>query len=149
MNLRNNFLTTALALLLTPLIVAAAPDAKAKNAPAPTAPEAALKPGMSAAAVKQLLGTPIEVRAMATPNGKAEVWVFTRQTGTRVERLGFPSAEIITYLMGADGKPREQKTPGPIQYQNVLHILEESSELLMFNDEYVTHKTYRRERRAQ
>ena len=149
MRLRNHFLVTVLVLLLAPPIIAAPSDSKDKSKPAETAPESALKQGMSAATVKQLMGTPLEVRPMATPNGKAEVWVFTRQMGTRVERLGFPSAEIITYVMGADGKPREQRTPGPVQYQNVLHIIEESCELLMFNDEYVTHKTYRRERRAQ
>lgn len=115
-------------------------------AAAPESPLAGLKKGLTAKAVLELLGKPQEVRPMKAPDGKAEVWVYTRELGTYIKQIGFPGPEIITYVIGGDGKPIEQKTPGPVFYEHVRHITEEVVELLMFNDQYVVHKISRTER---
>ena len=147
MNLRILSLVAAFIALQTPGCSApTAAEAEARPKPAGVAssfPLAELKPGMPAAAMQKLLGKPNEVRPMKAPEGKAEVWAFTHELGTHIERLGFPSADIITYVMGSDGKPIEQKVPGPVRYQNVQHISEETVEVLLFNDQYVTHKVSR------
>ena len=147
MNLRIFYFGTVFIVLQT-LGCSAPTAAVAEPRPKPAGvassfPLAELKQGMPAAAVQQLLGKPNEVRPMKAPEGKAEVWAFTHELGTHIERLGFPSADIITYVIGGDGKPIEQKVPGPVSYQNVQHISEETVEVLLFNDQYVTHKVSR------
>ncbi|MEI6106629.1 MAG: hypothetical protein WCR49_06390 [Opitutae bacterium] len=144
-------LTLALLVALPPVGRSAPAATESSAQPKPAAPAgiaalAELKPGLPAKAVRKLLGEPREVRPMKAPDGKAEVWVYTRELGTHIVRIEFPGPEIITYVIGGDGKPIEQKTAGPSRYENVQHVTEERVEVLMFNDQYVVHKTSRNER---
>jgi hypothetical protein len=131
------------------VMAAASPEASAKPpAVAPDAPASALKQGMSADEVRHLMGKPDEIRPMKAPNGKAEVWVFTREIGRRVDRVGLPSASIVTTVVSVDGTMRQQTTPGPVQYHDVYYVTEETVELLMFNDHFLLQKVHRRERQV-
>ncbi len=110
--------------------------------------EAALKQDMPAAAVLQLLGKPDEVRPMKTPTGKAEVWSYTRDLSVRVERVEVPTSPIMTTVVDSNGVARQVSSPGPVNYRNLNHTIEETVEVLMFNDRYVTHKITHQERQS-
>jgi len=109
---------------------------------------AGLKLEMPADTVRQLMGTPDEVRPMKTPDGKAEVWAYTRVVNIRMERIEVPGSPIITTVVDYSGTAHQSQTPGPPSFRNVSRITEETTELLMFNGRYVTHKLSRHERRS-
>ena len=83
---------------------------------------------------------------MKAPNGKAEIWVYVKEIGSRVDRVGIPTADIVTYSQGADSGMRQTITPGVVQFHDVRYVTEEITEVLLFNDHYVTQKVSRRER---
>jgi hypothetical protein len=105
----------------------------------------ALKPGMPEARVRELLGRPEKVSPMKNPEGKAEIWEYTREVESRMEKLGFPGPDIVTYAVGTDGKPREVRTPGPLQFRDVRVVTEEKIELLLFEGQYQARRSSRRE----
>lgn len=140
MNRKSLSLVLALTTLLLQPVRAASPDKADKPAVDPRSPELALKAEMPASAVRELMGKPEEIKPIKAPEGKAEVWVYTRSVSNRMERVGFPSAEVVTIVIGSDGQPHNQTTPGPIQYHEVYYVTEKTLELLMFNDRFVTAK---------
>ncbi len=150
MNPRYFLLFLAFPLFLTgPVPVRAADkDTAAASETAAKAKESALKPEMPAAAVRELMGKPDEIRPMKTPDGKAEIWAYNREVSIRMERIEVPTAPIVTTLVDANGVAHQSQTPGPPEYHNLSHITEETTELLMFNDRYVTHKVSRHERQS-
>ncbi len=137
-------------LILPVLAYANAPtDKGATNAKPPTpAAESVLKQGMPAADVIKRMGKPDHIRPMEAPSGKAEVWVYTRQVGNRVARVGLPTADVMTSYTGADGKMRQSQSPGPLAYHEVNYITEETVEILIFNSHFLTQKTSRAERQT-
>lgn len=152
MNIRHLCLLASLFALAINGTAATAPSAPAKVKPSvkPAVvsadnPASALKEGMPAEVVRQTLGQPRKVTPMKAPDGKAEIWVYTRQVSDRVERVEIGSIPITTSSIGADGQAHTETIGQDIQYGDLHYSTEEIIELLMFNDHYVTCKTTRRE----
>ena len=116
-------------------------------------PESALKWAMPAADVRQIMGQPETVRPLPAPQGKAEVWVFTRQLGERVDRVPIASVPIMstTYVIDGGcrqrlgGRAQEQKVGETIQYADLRVTTVETVEVLMFNEHFVAHKVSRQD----
>ncbi len=120
--------------------------AEAKPAATPAAnPESTLKQGMPAEVVRQIMGQPAEVTPMKAKDGKAEIWVYKRSTNVRVERVPVGSTPVTVTSFGSDGKAHEQTIGEKVQYGDLYKATEETIQLLMFNDQYVTQKTSSRE----
>ncbi len=141
---------SAFLFLLFPVGVSAADSSSAAKAPtdakpAADSPESALKQGMPAAAVKQIMGQPLEVTPMKAPDGKAEIWVYKRNVNVRVERVPVGSTPITVTSFGSDGQAHEQTIGEKVQYGDLYQATEETVQLLMFNDQYVTQKVSRKE----
>jgi len=112
---------------------------------APDSPESALTKAMPADVVRKIMGAPRVVKPMKTPEGKAEIWVYQRLTNERIERVAIGSIPIIISVVGGDGKAHQQTVGEEMKYADLHHAIEETVELLMFNDHYVTNKVSRRE----
>ena len=147
-----NYLLVVLFVALSASVLSAAPAPELVNTttPAPASVvagrEAGLKRGMPADAVMKIMGKPAVIRPMEAPNGKAEVWVYVREISTRIDRVGFPSQDEITYIEHGVNKLRVAVTPGPILYHDVHFITEETIEVLMFNHHFLTQKVTKAER---
>ena len=149
----NFFLAVSLLVLLLPGAAAAAPSPSDKATPdskpaavSPDSPESALKHAMGADAVRQILGHPEEIKPLKAPNGKAEIWVYKRQVNRRVERVQIGTIPIPSTVVGSDGWAAHQQTLSEdIKFADLHCVTEETVEVLMFNDHYVTHKVTRRE----
>jgi outer membrane protein assembly factor BamE (lipoprotein component of BamABCDE complex) len=113
----------------------------------PTNPWETLKPGQTADSVRALLGDPVEVRPMASPKGKAEVWVYISEVSRRVDRIDVSTPDVVINVTESDGSVRQRITPGLVRFQDVHYLTEDVSELLLFDDRYVVHKVTRRERK--
>ena len=154
MNLRHLLLPVSLTVMLgSALPVAAlaatenAPNAK-PAAVAPAAPDRGLKKDMPAAEVRKLLGEPAEVRVLKAPSGKAEVWVFVREISHTVDRIPVSTPDIVTSVTDATGHSHTMTVPGETRFQTVHTIVEETTEVLMFNDHFVTGKVSRAKRQS-
>jgi len=110
-------------------------------------PLSSLKEGMPADAVRKLLGQPDAIRPMKTDEGKAEVWIFTREVSRRVDQIRIDTPDVVVEVRESDGTTRRQVTSGQVQFQDVHYLTEETVELLMFNGQYVVHKVSRAERK--
>ena len=152
MNTRNLFVFASLlsfAVTGTGATVPPAP-AKATSAPAPVAvspdnPAAALTKGMPAEAVRKAMGAPAKVTPMKVPDGKAEIWVYSRQISEQVERVEVGTIPITNTVVDSKGIARTETIGEDIQYGDLHRATIEFTELLMFNDHYVTCKTTSRE----
>jgi hypothetical protein len=140
--------------LLWPMILAIGFDsANAKNASPkrdsatvlPAGVETTLKESMSAATVRQIMGAPEQIKPMEAPAGKAEVWIYRRESNVRVERVAVGSVPIATTTIGADGKAHQQTIGEDVKYADRYRYTEEIIQLLMFNGHFVTRKTSTRE----
>ena len=148
----NFLLAVSLLALLLPGAAAAAPAPSDKAIPdskpaavSPDSPESALKQAMGADAVRKILGQPEEIKPLKAPNGKAEIWVYKRQVNRRVERVQVGTIPITTTVVGSDGVAHQQTLGEDIKFADLHRVTEETVEVLMFNDHYVTHKVTRRE----
>ena len=147
-----NLLLAASLLALVVNSAGAAAAAADKGAPgakpaavAPDGPESALKQAMPADAVRKIMGAPQEIVPVKAPDGKAEVWVYKREVNRRVERVQVGSVPITVTTIGSDGQAHEQTVGETVQYGDAHLATEETVQLLMFNDHFVTHKIARRE----
>ena len=148
MTLRKLLLPASFLLLLVPAISAATAETPAKAGPVGAdATAGALKQGMPAAAVKKALGEPAETKPMKAPNGKAEVWVYVREISRRTEQLSATTADVVFNTTESDGSIRQHVTPGQVTLHDVQYLTEETTEVLMFNDHYLTQKVTRAERK--
>ena len=152
MKTRNLLLSVPLFILLIGGASVASASTSAKGEPktrlaaaSPDGPESALREAMPADVVRKIMGEPLEIKPMKAPDGKAEIWVFRRQVNIRVERVPIGSIPITVSTIGADGKPHEQTVGENIQYGDMHRATEETVQLLMFNDHYLTHKITRQE----
>ena len=135
------------------LVVAGALSAAQPSAAPDPVPESSLQWAMPAAVVRQIMGLPETVRPMPAPHGKAEVWVFMRQVGERVDRIPVAAVPIIatTYVIDGGCKQRlggraiEQKVGETIQYADLYVTTVETVEVLMFNEHFVAHKVSRQD----
>lgn len=150
MKIRNLLLTAALFALVINGAGASSPSASGKGAKelklaAAGSPESALREAMPADVVRGIMGEPLEIKPMKAPEGKAEIWIFRRQVDVRVERVPIGSIPITVSTIGADGRAHEQTIGENVQYGDLHRATEETVQVLMFNDRYVTHKISRRE----
>ena len=119
-----------------------------KSKAAGAAPELALKWAMSMEEVRQVMGQPDEIRSMPSPHGKAEVWVFNRTIGDRIEQMVVGTAPIMsttTLVIGSckekqAGPMIEQKIGEVTQYGKVHVRSAEKIEVLLFNEHFVKAK---------
>ncbi len=152
MNTRNLILTASFIALLVQGASAASPSTPDKvttgfnlAAVSPQNPESALKQAMPADTVRQIMGQPDEIKPMKAPSGKAEIWVYTRKINECVEQVEIGSVPVTVTVTGLDGKLTQQTISEKIQYRDLHRYAEETVELLIFNDHYLTHKISRRE----
>jgi len=134
----------AIALLAACASTSVAPGGGARPAAAtglsaPAAgPEGSLAKGMTADTVRRIMGAPSEVRPMASPSGRAEVWLYRRTTpgGTRQVQVGSRTIPIQT-TTDANGLTRvAQSIEEPI-FQQEYEYFDEQVRLLIFNDQLV------------
>jgi hypothetical protein len=144
---RNLFLAASLFALVLNGAGAAAPTTPGSKPAAASAdnPEAALKQAMPADAVRKIMGQPQEIVPMKAPDGKAEIWVYKREIDQRVDRVPIGSVPITVTVIGSDGRAHEQSIGEKVQYGDLHQATEETVQLLMFNDHYLTQKTTRRD----
>lgn len=152
MKIRDLFLSATLFAFMVQGAGAASPSTSDKATPeakpavvAAETPESALKQAMAVDAVRQIMGQPLDVKPMKAPNGKAEIWVYKRESNRRVERVQIATIPITTTIVGSDGVARQQTVGQDIKFGDLHRVTEDTIELLMFNDHYVTHKVTRRE----
>ena len=147
------FLTASLIALLAQPAVAASPFTPESQssgtksvADSSETPVTALKKAMPAAEVRQIMGLPVEIKPMKAPNGKAEIWVYRRELNERAERVQVGAVPITVTVFSTDGKSSSLQTIGEdVKYANVRFTTEETVELLMFNDHFLTGKISRQE----
>jgi hypothetical protein len=103
-------------------------------------PERALQKGMTAEAVKRIMGEPVEIKPMPSPDGKAEVWVFHRMSSVPVQQVqvGTRSTDITT--IGGDGQAHVAQSIAEPVFAQQIEIVDETISLLMFNGKYVEQK---------
>ncbi len=118
---------------------AAGSDSKASPS-APVGPEAALKMGMAAETVLQVMGKPASITPMNSDQGKAEIWAYERQVDERIERID-TSTPIMASVTDASGHSRMVQTGVHTEFHDVHHITKAALQLLMFNGHHVTEKT--------
>jgi len=138
------FLTALIALLAGCSAVSPsspAPGAAAAPSPAAAAvlegPETGLKKGMTAAAVRQIMGVPAEIKPMQAPSGKAETWIYRRTIRGQDEQvqIGSRSTDIASLQgSGAAGMPRTIEEPILRQQTPITEV---TVNLLMFDDTLV------------
>jgi hypothetical protein len=99
----------------TPTSPAAAPSsASSPMRTATSTPEVTLQKGMTAEAVRGIVGEPAEIKPMKSPAAKAEIWVYHRTTRGRVQQVQLSTSDF-----------RQQ-----------TEIIEETINLLMFDDKF-------------
>ncbi len=82
---------------------------------------------------------------MKAPEGKAEIWVYRRNVNERIERVPVGTVPITTTVFGTDGQAHQQTVAEETKYSNLYQATEETVQLLMFNDHYLTQKTTSRQ----
>lgn len=154
MNTRRLWLAAPLLALMANIACAAVAPGAGKATPgakpvvvSPGNLETALTKAMPADAVRKILGQPMEIKPMKAPDGKAEVWVYKRETDRHVERVEVGSIPITNTVIGGDGKAHQYKVGEEIQYADLHCATEETVQLLMFNDHLVVCKISRQESR--
>lgn len=104
-------------------------------------PEDTLQQGMSAEAVKAVMGEPAEIRPYPNPSfGKAEVWIYRRRSiGSMQEvQIGTHSTQIMT--LAADGTTRIANTMDePVYKRETTNIIDTIS-LLMIDGHFIVYK---------
>ena len=119
-----------------PDTTAAAPTATAVS----EGPEHALQKGMTAEAVKQIMGNPAEIKLMVTTTGKAEVWVYHRTVFGHVEQVQVGSQVIKDSTSGSDGVVHTATLAEVPIYKQAVHKDLETISLLMFDGKFISQK---------
>ncbi len=116
----------------SPAPVTARPASTA--AAAPDGPEARLKKGMTAAAVRQIMGDPAEIKPMKAPTGKAETWIYHRTVIGLEEQVqvGTRSTDISS-MQGSSSAGMPRLIEEPI-YRRQTPVTDVTTNLLMFDD---------------
>jgi outer membrane protein assembly factor BamE (lipoprotein component of BamABCDE complex) len=145
------FIPAALAAFLVSCSSTPTPSTPDKTASSPTAtvvgdgPEHTLQKGMTAEAVKRIMGEPAEIKLMSTTTGTAEVWVYRRtssspirqvQVGTRFTK-GTPSSGSATGDHSSN--MAAQMVDEPVFAQQI-EIVDETISLLMFDGKLLEQK---------
>lgn len=113
-------------------------------AAAPERPEESLMPSMPARVVIKVMGKPDSVKPVKGREGKAEVWLYSRQVSDRVDYVQL-SVPIMGAVPSGNGTARRAVTGEKLETRAEHHITTEVIELLMFNGAFVTQKVSRAE----
>jgi hypothetical protein len=143
------FIPTVLAAFLVSCANTPTPSAPSNTAAAPTAtavgegPEHALQKGMTAEAVKQIMGNPAEIKLMATTTGKAEVWVYRRSSSTPVRyvQVGTRSSKASAASGSNNSSNMAPLSVEEPVFAQLIEVADETVSLLMFDDKLVEQKT--------
>jgi outer membrane protein assembly factor BamE (lipoprotein component of BamABCDE complex) len=104
---------------------------------APGDPESTLQKGMTAEAVRAIMGEPSEIKPMKSPAGQAEIWIYHRKTqgGVQQVMVGMKSTPI-TSISSTGQTSIIQSIDEPILRQQT-EIIEETVNLLIFEGKFV------------
>jgi hypothetical protein len=122
------------------------PSAPDNTASSPTVaavgdgPEHTLQKGMTAEAVKRIMGEPAEIKLMSTTTGKAEVWVYHRTVFGHVEQVQVGSQVIKDSTSGSDGVVHTATLAEVPIYKQAVHKDLETISLLMFDGKFISQK---------
>ncbi|MFA5262670.1 MAG: hypothetical protein WC378_02515 [Opitutaceae bacterium] len=134
------------ALLIGGVSICSAADSKDSKSDANTAPatkpspESSLKKGMAAKEVQQLLGKPVEIKAVKAPTGKAEVWIYRRETNRQPKQIQTGTNVIKVPYTGTDGVEQQRIVAEVPIFTTQFEITEEVLSVLMFNGYYLEKK---------
>lgn len=103
-------------------------------------PEHTLQKGMTAEAVKRIMGEPAEIKPMQSPTGKAEVWVYHRTSSAPIQQVqvGTRSTDITT--IGGDGQAHVANRIEEPVFAQKIEIVDETVSLLMFDGKFIEQK---------
>jgi hypothetical protein len=107
-------------------------------------PTRALRKGMTPAAVRAVMGEPVEVVPLPAPEGTSERWLY-RQLPRNVVEQKVTGTQEIPYVDPITGQQR--MIPEPV-YSNVTTTIVEEIHLLWFNGELISWTTQRKENRS-
>jgi hypothetical protein len=145
MNFRHRFAALVCSLSISALAFAAtdtAAENKNGNAPAanqPSSPKPTLQRGMTAEAITKLLGKPVEVRAMPSPEGKAEVWTY-RRVADRLTRPVVAQVENTPAFVGVGVQNEGIGSVASPVYRMQSTVVYQITWVLMLNGKMVTAK---------
>jgi len=106
---------------------------------APGEPESSLQKGMTAEAVKAIMGEPSEIKPMKSAAGLAEIWIYHRKTQGSVQQIMIGvDAHPISATSSNGSMGFAQTTAAPILRQQA-EIIEETVNLLIFDGKLVEH----------
>jgi outer membrane protein assembly factor BamE (lipoprotein component of BamABCDE complex) len=137
----------ALAAFLVSCSSTPAPSTPDNTASSPTVaavgdgPEHALQKGMTAEAVKQIMGNPAEIKLMTTTTGKAEVWVYRRTSSTPVRQVQVGTRVTTSPTTGDHQSNMGVQTVDEPVFAQLIEVVDETVSLLMFDDKLVEQKT--------
>lgn len=130
-------------LALVGSVSAAAPAAEK---PADTAVKKTLQKGMTAEAVIELLGKPLQVKPMNSPEGKAEIWVYRRLANKWTTQTAATTDTVMLYSgLGLDHDGIRPVTVPSLRTERVR--VYQVTSLLMFNGTLIeARQRYEKER---
>ena len=97
-----------------------------------------LKMGMSTEVIRQKLGAPAAINPMASPTGKAEVWVYYFDKNVGMAQVATSTIDVPTFGLGPGG-PRTTTAPEEVYSLAEKHATVTLS-LLIFNDRLAAQK---------
>jgi hypothetical protein len=100
-------------------------------------PEQALKKGMTADQVRQIMGAPAEIKPKPAPTGNAEVWVYRRTVLGPPQQVQVGTKPISVVAKDADGIYRSRVVQEEPIYRQVHDRITETVLLLMFDGQLV------------
>lgn len=128
------------------LVVSVGAAAPAAENPADTAVKKTLQKGMTADAVIELVGKPLQVKPMNSPEGKAEIWVYRRLADKWTTQTAATTETVMVYAgLGLDNDGIRPLTV-PSQRTERVRVYQVTS-LLMFNGTLIeARQRYEKER---
>ncbi len=103
-------------------------------------PEHTLQKGMTAEAVKRIMGEPAEIKPMPSPTGKAEIWVYHRTSSAPNQQVQVGTRSTAVTTIGGDGQAHVAQTIEEPVFAQQIQIVEETISLLMFDGKLVEQK---------
>lgn len=103
-------------------------------------PEHTLQKGMTAEAVKRIMGEPAEIKPMSSPTGKAEVWVYHRTSSSPIQQVPVGMRSTAVTTIGADGQAHVAQTIEEPVFAQQIQIVDETISLLMFDGQLIEQK---------
>ena len=143
-NHRCAFLCVALVGLLSGCATTAPTTAPAAvtqpAATSPDGPERALKKGMTAEAVRAIMGEPAEIKPMQSPVGQAETWTYHRRTSGVTQQVQVGTRATALSAIGGDGQAHVTQTIEEPVFAQKVEIVDETISLLMFDGRLLEQK---------